>query len=715
VRLAGAAVAIATVTFAPAALAAPRPDLRASAPAKLPQSAQPGGSFTATDAVKNAGRRRAPASLTRWFLSADAKRGKGDIAIASRKVPALKPGKRSKGPVAAKLPAVLAGGSFFVLACADDKKRVKEANERNNCKASSARISVASLAVPPAAGVPTTVSAPAPGTVADGSSTGTGTGSTTGGGGGTAATCTPKSSTDKPDTFFDDANCDGIDGEVANAAFVSVTDGTDSPSCGAMATPCASIQQGIDNAATADWRDVYVAGGTYTNAAFRVVDGISVYGGFGQNFQRDPAAATGSTTTTVHGVQDIEVTPGEPRPATIVVASLSRSTTIADLTIVGPDAIGAGLSSYAVFVRDVPAGKLTLSRSTILVGDGADGGPGSPGTDAPSLTAPAKAGNGGNGDEFTTTCNSSSRGGGGPAGVNSVGVYASGNPTGGIGGAGGTMDTDCGVFSSNFDARPGSNGGNAAVVQALFGTGGAGGSGTDACGPTQPGHPGRVANGAAGAPGDSDGSLSVTGLWSADSGSGGGIGSHGGGGGGGGGAGGCDLGTDAYGAGGGGGGAGGAAAQAGGAGGGGGGGSFGIYLVNASATITFTDIARGAGGDGGTGGSGGTGQAGGLGGDPGTAVGTAVAGAGGKGGHGGHGGGGAGGSGGMSAAIFASSATSVASQLGNTVSGGSAGSGGPGGVSGPAAAVADDDGNDGPAGANGAVVNSFVCAAASGC
>ena len=51
--------------------------------------------------------------------------------------------------------------------------------------------------------------------------------------------------TDLPDPSYLDANCDGIDGEASNAAFVSTSG---SGSVCSMASPCATVQQGIDTA-----------------------------------------------------------------------------------------------------------------------------------------------------------------------------------------------------------------------------------------------------------------------------------------------------------------------------------------------------------------------------------------------------------------------------------------------------------------------------------
>jgi hypothetical protein len=51
-------------------------------------------------------------------------------------VPSLDSGVISRGTVTLTVPAGTAAGTYFVLACADDKFVVPEASESNNCKAS---------------------------------------------------------------------------------------------------------------------------------------------------------------------------------------------------------------------------------------------------------------------------------------------------------------------------------------------------------------------------------------------------------------------------------------------------------------------------------------------------------------------------------------------------------------------------------------------------
>jgi hypothetical protein len=507
---------------------------------------------------------------------------------------------------------------------------------------------------------------------------------------------------DPLDPAFVDSNCDGIDGDAAHAVTVASAGGVDGAGCGSIASPCASITFGIQRAATAAKPDVYVAGGSY--GPFAMVGGISVHGGFGQNFQRDPALATGSQTATI--TASVNTLLGSSQAVAVVADGLTQAATLGDFTLVGVKPTASGASSYVVVVRNVAAGVLTISGNVVTAANGAPGRNGDPGVDANPVgrTDVMNGISGGAADRFATFCDSTSRGAGGAGGTNPA-VTSGQSVEAGRGGAGGTMDTVCTV-PRNFTATDGQHGADAQATQSAAGKGGTAGAGSTSCGGGGDGHDGFVTDGGGGlgvAPG---GHLDGSGLWVANSSGSGLVGQNGGGGGGGGGSGGCDSGTDSYGAGGGGGGAGGARAVSGGGGGGGGGSSFGIYLFNATPEISANTITGGSGGNGGLGGLGGQGQAGGLGGAGGLAAGGSKAGGdGGDGAHGGHSGGGAGGDGGSSYAVFASGTSSL-SLTSNVISTGSAGLGAPGGAS---------SGNAGQAGVNGVANTIGVCAAAGAC
>ena len=134
--------------------ARPGADLVVSAVGRPPATAVPGSSFDATARVRNAGGRRAAGSVVRFALSRDAKLGKGDLTLAARKLKKLQPRTRARASRSLRVP-LTASGAYRLIACADARKRVKERNERNNCRAAAGTVTVgAGTGGPPAQGGP---------------------------------------------------------------------------------------------------------------------------------------------------------------------------------------------------------------------------------------------------------------------------------------------------------------------------------------------------------------------------------------------------------------------------------------------------------------------------------------------------------------------------------------------------------------------------------
>ncbi|HEX6838365.1 MAG TPA: hypothetical protein VF334_17435 [Polyangia bacterium] len=539
---------------------------------------------------------------------------------------------------------------------------------------------------------------------------------------GWSMTCAPPSPTDSPDDDYKDDNCDGIDGDVTRGIFVAKASAAavDAATCGTMAKPCKSIDWGISQAANAAMRYVYVQAAVY-NEEVVLFNGIDVVGGYDGNWQRAARGTAG---------HDVVITGGfdatEGQFISVLAHGIAAQTTLWDLDVYGPnanDGAHPGFSSYAVHAYNA---KLRLHRVGVFGGNGGDGRAGNVGTNAGTLTAtggmngyvaPPSPPGPGDANEYSSSCDTTSRGRGGDAGTNSC--PDDDNTNGGPGGAGGTMDTSCTcVFGacvcSNCSATAGLGGSAAATAPSGYGAGGPGGAGGD--GSSQGGFAagsGRVINGAGGGNDTRRAGFLVGNYWFAFGGGTGGLGKNGTGGGGGGGSGGDDAGIDSYGAGGGGGAAGGCRARAGGTGGQGGGGSFGVFAVSSTITTEMCSFQLGNGGAGGQGGRGGTGQNGGAGAPGGAANGDSKAGGpGGNGAHGGHSGGGGGGNGGIAYGIFSLSSTVNDS---STFTGGSAGAKGAGG---PAASPAPNGANDGNAGADGypGLSNGVgTCAASGGC
>ena len=120
-----------------------RPDLVAKSLSNPPIQARPGQQFTVTDTVANEGQAAAPTSTTLYYLSIDAVKGIGDVLLkGSRLVPTLLPTVPSTGNASVTIPTTIPLTSYYLLACADDGKKIAEANEANNCVAAAERVVV---------------------------------------------------------------------------------------------------------------------------------------------------------------------------------------------------------------------------------------------------------------------------------------------------------------------------------------------------------------------------------------------------------------------------------------------------------------------------------------------------------------------------------------------------------------------------------------------
>ena len=104
-------------------------------------TAAPGATFSVTDTVQNLGPGASASSKTRYYLSLDAVKSADDILLTgTHSVPSLAAGAIHTATVTAQIPAATPLGSYFLLACADDQSAVEEADEGNNCIASTGAI-----------------------------------------------------------------------------------------------------------------------------------------------------------------------------------------------------------------------------------------------------------------------------------------------------------------------------------------------------------------------------------------------------------------------------------------------------------------------------------------------------------------------------------------------------------------------------------------------
>src|SRR4051812_41634519 len=146
------AVALILVAAVPGAQArTARPDLRVTTISVGAGEAVAGGSIEVGDATRNSGRRGARTSTTTYFISQDRRKSAGDFKLGSHKVGKLRRSKSSRRSAAVQIPPSIAPGAWFVIACADSARRVRESNERNNCRTSAMSLIVRGQ-TPPAGG-----------------------------------------------------------------------------------------------------------------------------------------------------------------------------------------------------------------------------------------------------------------------------------------------------------------------------------------------------------------------------------------------------------------------------------------------------------------------------------------------------------------------------------------------------------------------------------
>lgn len=418
--------------------------------------------------------------------------------------------------------------------------------------------------------------------------------------GSSQASCLPQKEPDRPDDFFADTNCDGIDGDRAMAIFVSPSGKDDEP--GTIDHPVASVSKAIE-LASAQNKDVYLCNATYTESLKIAAHGVSLYGGFD--------CANGWARTTDSAV----IAPVSGRA--LVIDKVAAPMTVARVGFKAADATESGGSAIAVEVWDSPS--VQFAHVQFEAGAGGDGANGAP------VTSNAEPAFGGVGGQSLVVGDCTYRSGqeclsGGRGGEWSPLFACTRGGTGGVGGVGsGVMATDGqpgfpggGQGGHRMEGLPGSAGAMGAAgtigrasagtiiykvnAQSEYASVGAGADGSM-------GDPGQAGGGGSGGVGYCKDD--VCSRWVA--GGGGGQGGFGGCGGGGG--------------------------KAGGAGGA----SLALLLVHSPASLDRCSITTGNGGRGGAPSAGGAGQPGGRGGVGGSGTGGATPG-GGKGFDGGHGG-----------------------------------------------------------------------------
>jgi CARDB/PKD domain len=138
------AAALALAVLCPVAEAKPKPDLTVKTASVSAGSVAPGGALQVMDTTANTGKKAARPSATTIVFSTDRVAGGPDVPLGQRSVGRLKARKSSGGSSSATLPGSLLPGSYFVVACADGPKAIKEKSEGNNCASAPVSVTVAS-------------------------------------------------------------------------------------------------------------------------------------------------------------------------------------------------------------------------------------------------------------------------------------------------------------------------------------------------------------------------------------------------------------------------------------------------------------------------------------------------------------------------------------------------------------------------------------------
>jgi len=114
--------------------------------------------FTVTDTVRNQGNSSARSFSVKYYLSTDAVKSGNDIPlVGTRVVGPLGPRGASTGTATVSVANGTRGGTYFLIACADELLVVPESNETNNCltaattvQVGAADLVVTAVSVPPA-------------------------------------------------------------------------------------------------------------------------------------------------------------------------------------------------------------------------------------------------------------------------------------------------------------------------------------------------------------------------------------------------------------------------------------------------------------------------------------------------------------------------------------------------------------------------------------
>jgi subtilase family serine protease/photosystem II stability/assembly factor-like uncharacterized protein len=121
----------------------PGPDLVVTAVGDPPATARRGTRITVGDTLQNIGTATAIASRVSYYLSVDAVKDSGDVALNGVRAPgALSPGATSTGAILVIVPSSTTPGVYSLLACAAEAGIMAELDVTNNCRPAAGTITI---------------------------------------------------------------------------------------------------------------------------------------------------------------------------------------------------------------------------------------------------------------------------------------------------------------------------------------------------------------------------------------------------------------------------------------------------------------------------------------------------------------------------------------------------------------------------------------------
>ena len=124
------------------ATAATGPDLTVPSVAAPPSSVMAGESIRVSAKIANTGNRSAAKTTTRFYLSTDAKKSKGDRLITSKATTSLRAKRSTTVTTTAKLSSAIPARTYRLIVCADATSKVRETRETNNCRTATRAVKV---------------------------------------------------------------------------------------------------------------------------------------------------------------------------------------------------------------------------------------------------------------------------------------------------------------------------------------------------------------------------------------------------------------------------------------------------------------------------------------------------------------------------------------------------------------------------------------------